>query len=133
MSAPATPAPSGSSAGRTEPGERGTLQISERAIERIATTTALQAPAVISQDATFGRGLPKVKAQLAGQRVRLDVEVAILWGHPLADVAAEVRGRVARTVAELTGFGVDVVNVDISAVELPKPDTNTTSAPRRLR
>ncbi|MFI5730013.1 Asp23/Gls24 family envelope stress response protein [Kribbella sp. NPDC051587] len=114
----------------TDPDERGSLEISPRAIERIAETAALQAPAVIRQDATFGRGLPKVKAQQAGRRLRLDVEVAIAWGHPLADTAAEIRNRVATTVADLTGLGVDLVNVDISAVTLSTPD-RPTDTPRR--
>jgi uncharacterized alkaline shock family protein YloU len=45
-------------------------------------------------------------------------------GYPLADLASEVRGRLAHTVAELTGLGVDRVSVDISAVELPNTETS---------
>jgi uncharacterized alkaline shock family protein YloU len=100
-------------------GIRGQLEISPRVVERIAQIAALESRGVIRQEATFGRGLPKAKAQLTGQQVRLDVEVAVEWGYPLADLAAEIRGRVGRTVAELTGLGIDAVSVDISAVELP--------------
>lgn len=112
----------------TETTARGTLEISPRAIERIAEATALQARGVIRQEATFGRGLPKAKAQLAGQRVQLSVEIAVEWGYPLADLAADVRGRLTRTVIALTGLGVDSVSVDISAVELPNTDSQ-----RKLR
>nr|WP_238356606.1 Asp23/Gls24 family envelope stress response protein [Kribbella italica] len=108
------------------------MEISPRAVERIAEATALLAPGVIRQEATFGRGLPKAKVQLAGQRVRVDVEIAVEWGYPLADLAAEVRGRLTRTINELTGLGVDSVSVDISAVELPTTDSQAKNSPRRV-
>jgi uncharacterized alkaline shock family protein YloU len=111
-------------------GSRGSLEISPRAVERIAEATAVQAAGVLRQEATFGRGLPKAKVQLAGQRVRVDVELAVEWGFPLADLAAEVRSRLNRTIATLTGLGVDSVSVDISAVELP--DTHAKDSPRRV-
>ncbi|GAA1594074.1 hypothetical protein GCM10009804_58320 [Kribbella hippodromi] len=108
-------------------GERGSLEISPRAIERIAETAALQAPGVIRQDATFGRGLPKAEAKQAGRRLRIDLAVAVEWGYPLSGTAAEARNQVARKVADLTGLGVDVVNVDISAVTPPRPRTEVRS------
>ncbi|MEV6413642.1 Asp23/Gls24 family envelope stress response protein [Kribbella sp. NPDC051718] len=113
-------------------GDRGRLEISPRAVERIAEATALKARGVFRQQATFGRGLPAAKAQLAGQRVRLDVEIAVEWGYPLADLAAEIRGRITGTVAELTGLAVDAVSVDISAVELPESVNRAGKNPRRV-
>jgi uncharacterized alkaline shock family protein YloU len=100
-------------------GTRGQLEISPRVVERIAQIAALEARGVIRQAASFGRGLPKAKAQLTGHRVRLQVEVAVEWGYPLADLAAEIRDRVGQAVVALTGLGLDAVSVDISAVELP--------------
>lgn len=117
--------------GRTDPGARGRLDLSTRAVERIAEASALRAQGVLRQGATFGHGLPKAKAHLAGQRVRLNVEIAAEWGHPLTELAAEVRGGVARTVTELTGLVVDAVSVDISAVELPTTKRSVPS-PRRV-
>jgi uncharacterized alkaline shock family protein YloU len=101
-------------------GTRGQLEISPRVVERIAQLAALEARGVIRQEATFGRGLPKAKAQLTGEQAQLEVEVAVEWGYPLAELAAEIRGRVGSKVADLTGLGVDSVSVDISAVELPQ-------------
>jgi uncharacterized alkaline shock family protein YloU len=116
--------------GGLDPGSRGRLDISPRAVERIAEATALQVQGVLRREATFGRGLPRAKAQLAGRRVGLDLEIAVEWGHPLAELAAEARGRVGRAVADLTGLGVDAIRVDISAVELP--DRHRVENPRRL-
>ena len=111
-------------------GDRGRLEISPRAIERIAEVTAVQVRGAIRREATLGRGLPTAKAQLAGQRVRLDVELAVEWGYPLAELAAEIRGRVTRAITDLTGLGVDAVSIDISAVELPSTDNHAN--PRRV-
>jgi uncharacterized alkaline shock family protein YloU len=111
-------------------GDRGRLEISPRALERIAEITAREVQGVIRREATLGRGLPKAKALLAGQRVRLDVVLAVVWGYALAELAAEVRGRVTRAITDLTGLGVDAVSIDISAVELARPDNHAN--PRRV-
>ncbi|QNE16869.1 Asp23/Gls24 family envelope stress response protein [Kribbella qitaiheensis] len=112
---------------RGEPGDRGALIISPRVVERIAEASALEARGVLRQEATFRHDLPKANALLAGQRARLTVEVAVEWGHPLAELAAEIRGRVGSTVTHLTGLVIDAVSVDISAVEIP-----STKIPRRV-
>ncbi|MGY4771244.1 Asp23/Gls24 family envelope stress response protein [Kribbella sp. CWNU-51] len=129
--APAAAIEQATARGGLDPGSRGRLDISPRVVERVAEATALQVHGVLRREATFGRGLPRAKAQLAGRRVGLDLEIAVEWGHPLAELAAETRGRVAQTVADLTGLGVDAVRVDISAVELPDPSRRVEN-PRRL-
>ena len=98
-------------------GQRGRLEISSRAVERIAEVAARRVGAVLRQPATFGRGLPNATAQVAGQHVRLDLDIAVRWGRPLPEIAADVRSLVADSVTELTGLVVDAVAVDIVAVE----------------
>ncbi|MFC0626184.1 Asp23/Gls24 family envelope stress response protein [Kribbella deserti] len=115
-----------------DPGTRGRLDISARAVERIAETCVLESPTVLRQGATFGHGLPKARVQLAGKHLRLDLEIAIAWGHPLAEVAADARSRVTRTVADLTGLGIDAVSVQISAVEVPDSTSREIPRPRRV-
>jgi uncharacterized alkaline shock family protein YloU len=96
-------------------GRRGSLEISNRAVERIAEIAARRVGAVVRQPATFGRGLPSATAKVAGQHVRLDVKVVVRWGRPLPETAAAVRSLVAEQVSELTGLVVDAVAVDIVA------------------
>jgi uncharacterized alkaline shock family protein YloU len=96
-------------------GQRGHLEISSRAVERIAEVAARREGAVVRQPATFGRGLPHATAKVAGQHVRLDVDVVVRWGRPLPETAAAVRSLVAEHVSELTGLVVDAVAVDIVA------------------
>ncbi|WP_350276334.1 DUF6286 domain-containing Asp23/Gls24 family envelope stress response protein [Kribbella sp. HUAS MG21] len=97
-------------------GDRGRLEIAERAVERIAEITARNHGAVLRRDAVLGRGLPKARAVIAGRRTRIEVQVAAAWGRPLAEVAAEVRRSVAADIARYTGLGVDRVDVDITTV-----------------
>ncbi|WP_432941564.1 Asp23/Gls24 family envelope stress response protein [Kribbella sp. CA-253562] len=91
------------------------MEISSRAVERIAEVAAQRVRAVVRQSATFGRGLPKATAKVAGRHVRLDVAVVARWGRPLPETAGAVRSLVAEQVSELTGLVVDAVAVDIVA------------------
>ncbi|MGW5194473.1 DUF6286 domain-containing protein [Kribbella sp. NPDC004138] len=108
-------------------GDRGRLDIAQRAVERIAEITARRHGAVVRRDAVLGRGLPKARAVIAGRRTRIEVEVAAAWGRPLDEVAAEVRQAVADDIERFTGLGVDRVDIAITAVATR--DSSTT-APR---
>ncbi|MEV6411357.1 Asp23/Gls24 family envelope stress response protein [Kribbella sp. NPDC051718] len=113
-----------------EPAARGRTEIKPRVTERIAEVAAARVPGVAKQEATFGRGLPRAEARQAGQRVRLQLRIAVLWGRPLAQVAADTRTAVAEQVNALTGLEVDTVDVHIETV---LPDRELTIAePRRV-
>ncbi len=84
-------------------------------MERIAEVAARRVGSVVRQPATFGRSLPHATAKVAGQHVRLDVDVVLRWGQPLPETATAVRSLVAEHVSELTGLVVDAVAVDIVA------------------
>ncbi|WP_405059538.1 DUF6286 domain-containing protein [Kribbella sp. NBC_01505] len=113
----------GSASGVSEPsaiafgGDRGRLEIAQRAVERIVEITARRHPAVARQSAVLGRGLPKARVVVAGRRVRLQLETAITWPNPLADTAADLREAITTAVEELTGLGVDRADVIIAAVD----------------
>ncbi|TWD82523.1 cell envelope-related Asp23 family protein [Kribbella amoyensis] len=109
-------------------GDRGRLEIAQRAVERIAEITARQHGAVLRRNAAIGRGLPKARAVIAGRRTRLEVQVAAAWGHPLDQVAAEVRRDVTADVERLTGLGVDRVDVDVIAVAPATESASVASA-----
>lgn len=94
----------------------GRLEISPRAIEKLAERAALDVAAVARRETTFGRGLPKATSHTVGTRVRLTLQLAVLWDRPLPELAAETRAHVATTVAGLTGLTVELVDVEIAAV-----------------
>ncbi|MEV8378527.1 Asp23/Gls24 family envelope stress response protein [Kribbella sp. NPDC056861] len=114
-----------------DPGTRGRTEIKTRVTERIAELAATKVPGVARQDASFGRGLPRAEARQAGERVRLQVRIAVLWGRPLAQVAADTRTAVAEQVNALTGLIVDTVDVDIDTV-LPVRELAVAEPPRRV-
>ncbi|GAA1114695.1 hypothetical protein GCM10009630_10100 [Kribbella jejuensis] len=123
---PVAPAAQPLRSDRSDAGERGRLEIGQRVVEKIAEATAGRHPAVLRQSATFGRGLPKAKAQLAGRRARVQLEIPVGWGHLLGELAADVRDQVREEVEALTGLGIDGVDVDISAVEVSPVGSDAT-------
>jgi uncharacterized alkaline shock family protein YloU len=98
------------------PGARGRLEITPKAIEKIAERATLDIASVTRRGTTFGRGLPKASSNTVGERVRVTLQLAVLWGRPLPEIAADARDHVATTVANLTGLTVDLVDVEIIAV-----------------
>lgn len=49
----------------------------------------------------------------AGDRVRLELRIAVAWSAPARPVASRVRSDVARRLAESTGMTVDCVDVTV--------------------
>ncbi|GAB3920193.1 hypothetical protein GCM10029976_005370 [Kribbella albertanoniae] len=87
--------------------------------------TARRHPAVARQSAVLGRGLPKARAVVAGQRVSLHLETAITWPNPLADTATNLRQTITTAVEDLTGLGVDRADITVTAVDASQVSTST--------
>jgi uncharacterized alkaline shock family protein YloU len=129
---PARPTP------RTDPGQRGRLVVSERAVSRIAEAAALvdgtrrtdagrprtTAGAVAGVvDDVLGRSYPDVDCTVAGHRARVRVEVAAVWPQPAPQVAARVRASVGEALARLAGMTVDDVSVVVATYLTDRPAT----------
>ena len=103
-----------------DPGERGSLEIKHRAVERLAVLAARGTDAVTDRQPGLrvlgGRDLPKADVTISGSRVRAQVAVAVTWPSPLAKVAANVRAAVARDLSELGIYTVDRVDVTVQCV-----------------
>lgn len=106
-------------------GERGTLSINPRVVTRIAEVAVRRTDGTVSRSGTLGKGLPKATARIAGDHVRVGIELAATWGRGYDALAATVRTEVATQVGELTGLVVDAVNVHIAEVS---PRTSSTLA-----
>lgn len=100
------------------PAQRGHLEVRPRVVDRVGRRAATEVDGVVR--GTTGRlgrhDLPSVTSRVEAGRVRLDVDVAVAWGRPLAAVAAAVQRTVADRVEELTGLQVDVVDVTVDSV-----------------
>lgn len=96
--------------------DRGSLVIHPRAVTRIAEAAARHSTGSIAVGATLGKGLPKATVRIAGDHVRINVDLAIAWGNRFDTVAATARDGIAARVAELTGLTVDAVDVHVAGV-----------------
>jgi uncharacterized alkaline shock family protein YloU len=108
---------------REDPGERGSLIIQDRAVRRIAEAAALQVPGVVpaaqstsTLGAALGRAYPRVDCDVAGGRVRAEVEIVGRWPTPAAQLGAEVRDAVTDQLQQLAGLRVDAVDVTITKI-----------------
>jgi uncharacterized alkaline shock family protein YloU len=106
--------------------DRGSLTIAERALTRIARQVTLDVPGVAPEESagvverTLGRGYPRVHWQRAGDRARVEVEVAILWPASAAHVTQEVQTSVRRELGRLAAQ--DVVHVSVAVRDVVRPE-----------
>ncbi|WP_328291812.1 Asp23/Gls24 family envelope stress response protein [Kineococcus sp. NBC_00420] len=119
----------------TEIATRGSLQVKEKAVERIAEAAVAEVPGVIAaQDSAgtiataLGRSYPRVDVQVAGHRARVEVDIVTAWPRPAAAVAAAVRDHVTERLRTLADLDVDVVDVTVAKVLRP-----TTPERRRVQ
>lgn len=105
----------------SDPGERGSLQVADKAVDRIAAHTAALVDGVVAirsgLDKLVGRRLPKVSSDVHGDRVRISVEIAVAWPMSVADVARTVRHDVHAAVSHLAAMRVLGVDVSVSQIE----------------
>jgi uncharacterized alkaline shock family protein YloU len=102
----------------------GSLTIAERALTRITRQVTLDVPGVApdttgAMERTLGRGYPRVQWQRAGNRARVEVEVAILWPVSAAHVAATIQAAVRRELERIAGQDVAAVSVAVREVVRP--------------
>ncbi|TDB88598.1 Asp23/Gls24 family envelope stress response protein [Actinomadura sp. 7K534] len=106
-------------------GERGTTTIREQAVARIVARAAAE----IGESGGVGRavlGVPvpgrrpaRTEVRVNGDVVTAKVVMSVTYPMPVRDVARRVRESVRARVAELTGYSVRQVDIDVS--ELGRP------------
>lgn len=99
---------------------RGSLTIADTVVEKIAVIASGGVDGVAEvgsrMERRVGRGFPRAQARVAGDRVRISVEIAVIWPAVLATVAKEVRDRVTTQVGSSVGYQVDAVDVTAGRV-----------------
>ncbi|MGB3371043.1 MAG: Asp23/Gls24 family envelope stress response protein [Rhodococcus sp. (in: high G+C Gram-positive bacteria)] len=115
----------------SEPGgdaTRGTLEVRERVVTRIAEIAAGRVSGVerVAGGLT-ARTLPHVEASVRSGRVTATVEAATRWPTPIADVASRIRTAVSEDLVRASGLDVDAVDVRIHYVA---PERNSTTTRR---
>jgi uncharacterized alkaline shock family protein YloU len=100
--------------------QRGRTRIADRVLESIAVRAASEVHGVAHTSGllggVLGSGLPSAAVTTAADHVSCRVSVAVRWGDSITATAGSVRRAVAATVADLTGFVVEAVDVEVAAV-----------------
>lgn len=125
-------APAAPAGGFPDTGDRGSLTVADRVLEKIARHTATGVAGVAPAGATtgrlggaLGRGYPSADVELAGTRATVSLEIATLWPHPAAQVAGRVADAVRSRLHELADVEVDAVAVSVADVARPAPAPET--------
>lgn len=109
-------------------GQRGTLNIDPKVVEKIAATAAVEIDHVggaarrvltlaIGSDDNAER--PRVHAEVDGGLVTLDVRCSIAYPAPVATVTQKLRAHLTARIAELTALEVRQVDITVAALTLP--------------
>lgn len=100
---------------RAPAGQRGSLTINDRVVQRIATLAADHIPGISTSSSGLARltglGDNAIKATVAGTQVRAHVHVVVPWPESVNDMTSQVRSTVSDEIARLTGLNVDGVDV----------------------
>lgn len=120
-----------------DPAGRGRLVVADRAVERIAQAAASTVSGSVrtgSTDAVGGavdaalratalkRAYPTADCTRAGNRVRVQVEVAARWPVAAPDLAARVRHHVVDELTRLAGVVVDACDVTVATYVRNAPE-----------
>jgi uncharacterized alkaline shock family protein YloU len=110
--------------------ELGRIEVSSKAVEKIAALAAVEIPDAGGAAARLlgrpvpGAGrlgirgssldsLPKVSADVDGQLAFLDVELSVRWPAPIAAVTEAVRQHLSERVGHLVGLDIREVNIEV--------------------
>lgn len=117
---------------------RGRTTIADRAMERLARRFALEVPGVEEESlgpealSALAASLPQVSVESAGDRVRLDLRIAVAWDAQARVVAGRVRSEVMRRLGESTGKTIDRVDVTVSSL-VPSSAAHRHDGQRRVQ
>ena len=115
----------------SRPDELGNIHISEEVLAVIAAAAALEVEGVGSLAANLGSDLAELlgKKNLAkgvhiavseGESVSVDISILIKYGYTIPEVAKNVQQSVKNAVESMTGFQVERVDVNVSAITAAK-------------
>ncbi|MEU7296539.1 Asp23/Gls24 family envelope stress response protein [Streptomyces exfoliatus] len=125
--------------GGGDPASRGKTTIADGVVEKIAGLAARDVDGVHAMGSglsrTFGAvrdrvpgggtksGVTRgVKAEVGEVQTALDLEIVVVYGFSITDVAGDVRENVIAAVERMTGLEVVEVNIAVSDVKLPEDE-----------
>ncbi|MEU6572760.1 Asp23/Gls24 family envelope stress response protein [Streptomyces sp. NPDC046805] len=123
--------------GGGDPAARGRTTIADGVVEKIAGLAARDVPGVHAMGGGLSRTLGAVrdrvpggaksvtrgvKAEVGEVQTALDLEIVVVYGVSIGDLARAVRENVIAAVERMTGLEVVEVNIAVSDVKLPEEE-----------
>ncbi len=110
--------------------EDGTILISDEVICTIAAAAVMEVEGVVSLNTNIGSDLAEMLGvKMLGKGIKLTVEesnvtiecaVVLSYGYDVVEVAKNVQQSVKNAVESMTGFQVERVDVNVSAITAAK-------------
>lgn len=120
------PAPSEPPAELEPPRHRGKTYIADEVVSVIARLAAEQVDGihqigVSNFRSMFSRGGRHrgVEAEVGMKEAAIDIDVTVLFGYPIRELAQELRESVIDSVEQMTGRRVVEVNINVNDVHIP--------------
>ena len=113
------------------------IQIANDVVAVIAGVAVSEVPGVASMSKGFAGGITEVlsgkkslskgiKVDADDKEVKIDVNIIVVYGSRIPDVAFEIQNRVKKSVENMTGLKVSEVNVHVQGVKTEKDDDDET-------
>ncbi|MFL4909422.1 Asp23/Gls24 family envelope stress response protein [Streptomyces sp. MMS24-I2-30] len=130
---------------RGDPGTRGRTTIADDVVEKIAGMAARDVAGVHALGSGISRafgaarervpGTTKsvsrgVKVEVGETQTAIDLEIIVVYGVSITDVAGAVRESVISAIEWMTGLEVVEVNIAVSDVKLPDEEEEEEEQPR---
>ncbi|MFJ6535961.1 Asp23/Gls24 family envelope stress response protein [Paenarthrobacter sp. NPDC091711] len=103
-----------------------TLWETEGAITALIRSVADALPGTAAGKCRLHGDLTGGESSTSGAGIIVDVEIAVVYGHPMEERAAELRRELAKTLAFQTELTIEAINITVTDVlELPATPTPT--------
>lgn len=131
----------------SDPGSRGRTTIADGVVAKIAGMAAREVPGVHAMGGGLARGMgvmrermpgagravtTGVKAEVGEKQTAIDLEIIVVYGEAITDVAGNVRENVISAIERMTGLEVVEVNIAVTDVKLPEEEEEQEQPERRV-
>lgn len=111
------------------PEERGSLELKTKALAHLAQHAAAEVSGTVRSGnavrRTLGRDYPRASARMDGMQASIDLDVAVRWPAPVADIAGRTRDLVLQRTRDLAGIDIRRVDVTVHVVTDDESTTDT--------
>jgi uncharacterized alkaline shock family protein YloU len=113
----------------------GKVEISPEVLEVIASLAASEVAGVASMRGSFATGVAErigrknygkgVRVDLGEEGITIDVQLHMIFGVSIPEVAQQVQENIAQTLRTMTALEVKAINVHVVGIDFETPEKNT--------